>query len=134
MQFQTDQSFAAKVADFIEQVDYRIAVTDEDRDVIYRLRYDAYLREGAIAPNRQKRFRDKFDDLANVWIFGLYLNNRLASSLSIHIASNLHRQSPAMDIFPDVLTPHINAGSTVSDPTRFVADPDMARENPYLPY
>lgn len=134
MELRTEQSFASRVADFISSVDYRVAVTDDERDAIYRLRYDAYLREGAIAANRQRLFRDRFDDLPNVWIFGLYLGNRLASSLRIHIASNLHRQSPAMEIFPDILTPRLNAGQTVSDPTRFVADADLAREYPFLPY
>lgn len=134
MELRSEQSFASRVAEFIEHVDYRVAVTDEDRDAVYRLRYDAYLREGAIGVNRQKRFRDRFDELPNVWIFGLYLNNRLASSLRIHIASSEHRESPAMDIFPDILTPHLNAGQTISDPTRFVADADLARAFPFLPY
>ena len=35
-------------SDLLEHVDYRLAETPEEKDEIYRLRYRAYLREGAI--------------------------------------------------------------------------------------
>src|SRR6478672_6671815 len=37
--------------DPLEHVDYRLATTPEDKEKIYRLRYRAYLREGAILPS-----------------------------------------------------------------------------------
>ncbi|MGL5736885.1 MAG: N-acyl amino acid synthase FeeM domain-containing protein, partial [Beijerinckiaceae bacterium] len=134
MNFHAKPSFSAKVLEFIDQVTYRPAYTADDKEAIFRLRYNCYLREGAIAPNSQKILRDGFDDLPNVWIFGLYVQNELASTMRIHVASNLHRQSPAMDVFSDILTPYLNSGRTVSDPTRFAADPVLSREFPYLSY
>ena len=35
-------------SDLLEHVDYRLAQTPEEKEEIYRLRYRAYLREGAI--------------------------------------------------------------------------------------
>ena len=41
--------------DPLHQVDYRLAQTPEQKDEIYRLRYRAYLREGAIQPSADGR-------------------------------------------------------------------------------
>ena len=38
----------------LERIEYRLAETAEDRDAIYRLRYRAYLKEGAVSPNPQR--------------------------------------------------------------------------------
>ena len=44
-------------ADPLEHVDYRLVETPEEKDEIYRLRYRAYLREGAILPSESQRVR-----------------------------------------------------------------------------
>ena len=44
-------------ADPLEHIDYRRADTPEEKDSIYRLRYRAYLREGAILPSEAERHR-----------------------------------------------------------------------------
>ena len=49
-------------ADPLDIVDYRLAKTPEEKDEIYRLRYRAYLREGAILPSRSERVTDRYDD------------------------------------------------------------------------
>jgi hypothetical protein len=59
---ETPQTFCERVSRLLEKVDYRLALDDDDRDEIYRLRYDAYLHEGAIGPSFSRRFQDKFDD------------------------------------------------------------------------
>ena len=40
--------------DPLEHVDYRLAELPEEKDEIYRLRYRAYLREGAILPSESR--------------------------------------------------------------------------------
>ena len=49
----------------LEHVDYRLAETPAEKDEIYRLRYRAYLREGAILPSESGRVTDRYDDLPN---------------------------------------------------------------------
>ncbi len=118
----------------VEQVEYRRADTDREREAIYRLRYDAYLREGAIQPNFGRRLADRYDDLDNAWLIGLYLNGRLASSMRIHVANRDYPGMVAADVFGDVVLPELEAGKTIVDPTRFVADAEMTRLYPELAY
>lgn len=120
--------------DILDNVDYRLAETPEDREEIYRLRYRAYLREGAILPNTDQRVTDRFDNLPNSWIFGVYFDGVLASSVRISVASPEHPVSPSMDVFPDLLKPELDEGKVLVDPTRFVADPGRERRFPELPY
>lgn len=127
-------SFVARVAELLQRTEYRRADTDEDRDAIYRLRYEAYLREGAIKPNFSRRFSDRYDDLDNAWVVGTFIDGQLASSMRLHVATRDFPDLVAADVFPDEVRPEIEAGKTVIDPTRFVVDPTMAQAFPELPY
>ena len=40
--------------------------------------YGKWLNEGAIEPNRDRKVTDRFDDLPNSWIFGVYFDGVLA--------------------------------------------------------
>jgi hypothetical protein len=126
--------FTARLCDFVQRLDCRRAQTVEERLAIYQLRYRAYLRENAIQPHPAEMFKDNFDDMPNVWIFGCYLDGRLAGSIRVHLGSPAHPATPASSVFGDVLNPEIQAGRFIIDPTRFVADPDIARDHPLLPY
>ena len=127
-------SLVDRVERLLQRVDYRRAETAEDRAAIFRLRYDAYLREGAIAPNFTDEFSDPVDDRENVWIFGVYIDGRLASSIRLSIATPGCADIPALDVFSDILLGDIRAGKCVVDPTRFVADRESSRKYPELPY
>jgi hypothetical protein len=120
--------------ELLDQVDYRLAETEAERDAIYRLRYRAYLNEGAIEPNRDRKVTDRFDDLPNSWIFGVYIDGVLASSIRISIASPEWPDTPSMSVFPDTLGSELAKGRIMVDPTRFVADPERASRFVELPY
>jgi hypothetical protein len=120
--------------DPLEHVDYRLAETPEDKDRIYRLRYRAYLREGAILPSESERITDRYDDLPNNWTFGIYVHGELYSSIRISVLTSEWRGSPSSEMFADILHPQLDKGLTIIDPTRFVADPDKAKTFPELPY
>lgn len=123
-----------RVERLLQRVDYRRADTDEQRAAIFKLRYDAYLREGAIGPNLSEQFSDPLDDRDNVWIYGVYIDDQLASSIRLSITIPGDTYVPAVDVFGDVLLPEIMAGKRVVDPTRFVADKECSRAFPELPY
>src|SRR3954454_19186336 len=125
---------AEQKSDALENVDYRLALTAEDKDNIYRLRYRAYLREGAILPSASERVTDRYDDAPNVWIFGIYLHGELYSSIRVSVLNSEWRASPSSDMFADILHPELDRGLTMIDPTRFVADPEKAKRFPELPY
>src|SRR2546421_7896871 len=120
--------------DPLEHVDYRLAATPEEKDKIYRLRYRAYLREGAIVPSASERVTDRYDDAPNTWTFGIYLHGELYSSIRVSVLNSEWRGSPSADMFADIVHPELDRGLTIIDPTRFVADPEKARRFPELPY
>ena len=128
------RSFSGRLSNLLERVDYRLIESDEDRETIFRLRYNAYLREGAIAPLLTKKLHDHYDDAENSWIFGLYIDERLVSSLRICVSSPVHPMTPAVEAFPDMLGPKVERGKIIVDPNRFVADYEGTRRFPELPY
>lgn len=130
----TTTSFTERVTRLLDRVDYRRVESVEDREAIYRLRYEAYLREGTIQPNFTKRFSDNYDEMENAWTFGIYIDNRLASSFRLHVSTPEAPDIPAAHVFPDILNPLIEGKKILVDPTRFVADPLSARKFPELPY
>lgn len=126
--------FVDRVSRLLARADYRVAEDDGTREAIYRLRYDAYLREGAIGPDPSHRFTDPEDERPNAWIFGIYIDGELASSVRLHVAIDGRGDLPASHVFPDFLTGELDAGKTIVDPTRFVADAAATRLYPELPY
>lgn len=130
----TQPSFSERVAQLLDKIDCRLIESEEERDEIYRLRYEAYLREGAITPNLTKTFSDQYDETDNVWLFGLYIDGDLASSIRIHVASRENPAFPGRKVFSDILEPELQAGKVLIDPTRFVTDKHYSKACPGLPY
>lgn len=128
------RSFSNRLSDYLQDADYRIAATNLDRGQIFGLRYKCYVREEAILPNAQKRFKDDYDDMDNCWIFGVHVENKLVSSIRFHTISPSKSYGPAMDVFPDIVRPMIARGMTIIDPTRLVVDPIASKLHPELPF
>jgi hypothetical protein len=118
----------------LDQVVYRLAETEAEKDAIYRLRYRAYLHEGGIEPRADQRLTDRFDELPNSWIFGVYFDGELTSSIRVSVATPDNHDTPAVDAFPDLLEPEVARGKVIVDPNRFVADPVRRAKYPELPY
>jgi N-acyl amino acid synthase FeeM len=121
-------------SDLLDQVDYRLAQTPQEKEEIYNLRYRAYLREGAIRPSDDERVIDQYDEAPNAWTFGVYFQGVLHSSIRVSVLTSEWRMSPSVELFGDVLHPELDKGQVFIDSTRFVADPEMARNLPELPY
>src|SRR5438445_2790549 len=124
----------ARNVDLLDNVDYRLVETPEEREEIYRLRYRAYLREGAIRPSDDERVTDQYDEAPNAWTFGVYFQDVLHSSIRVSVLTSEWRMSPSVELFGDVLHPELDKGQVFIDSTRFVADPEKARIFPELPY
>jgi hypothetical protein len=118
----------------LDRVDYRLAETPAEKEEIYRLRYRAYLREGAILPSESQQVSDIYDDAPNAWIFGIHIGSELCSSIRVSVATPEWRMSPSVELFGDILHPELDKGRVFIDPTRFVADPEKAKRFPELPY
>ena len=106
--------------DYSPEVSYHVAETERDRREIYRFRYEAYRREKVIEPRPSGMFTDYYDTLPNCWTFGIRWQEELVASIRLHVISPRERKGPALDVFPDIIGPMVDAGYTVIDPTRFV--------------
>ncbi len=126
------QTFSERLLDLLEMADYHRADTEEEHEAIFRLRYDAYLGEGAIRPNFERRFTDAYDELGNTWVFGVYLENRLVSSIRISVATGEFPDMPALSAFPKEVEPELAAGKIIIDPTRHAVDREAMRRYPQL--
>ncbi|MBM6583502.1 hypothetical protein ILT44_25195 [Microvirga sp. BT689] len=130
----TKPTLDQRMRQFLARLEYRRTGTAAEREAVYRLRYRAYLREGAISPNTTAQLWDRFDDAPNARLFGIHVDGLLVGSIRIHAVDAENRASPALDAFPDHLERELDAGRTIVDPNRFVADPDVSRAFPELPY
>ena len=131
----TAKSFSERLAELTARIEFRRADAEEDREAIFRLRYRAYLREGAIGPNSAERFADRDDEADNAFVLGLYIDGELATSLRLHVASKKATPDcPSLHVFPDILQPLLDAGNVLIDATRFVADERLSRLHRGLPY
>jgi len=131
---ETSAGFCDRVAQLLDRIDYRLADSGEAREAIFRLRYQAYVREGAISPNFSKTFSDPYDESQNAWLFGVYLDGELAGSMRLHVGSREYPDFPSLHVFPDLLQPEIDGGKVILDSTRFVTDAALSRVHRGLPY
>jgi hypothetical protein len=127
-------SSVVRGAGLFDRVDYRLIESPEERDSIYLMRYRAYLHGGLISPSESLRVSDGYDDAPNAWIFGIYIDGELCSSLRVHVLTSEWRMSYATELFGDVLHPRLDRGEVFIDPARFVADPEKSQRFQELPY
>lgn len=126
--------FATTLIDLLDRVQYRRVSVQDQFDPVYRLRYEAYRREEFIPVNSQQITRDDYDDAPNCYCFGVYIDDKLVSSIRLHIATADNPTSPSRRIWPDVLGKIIDEGGSYVDPSRFTADHDASLAYPALPY
>ncbi len=128
------RKFSERLAALSARIECRAANTEQEREAIFRLRYQAYLREDAISANPTERFTDADDNDDNAYLLGFYIDDELASSLRLHIGSKEHPAFPSLEVFPEVLQPRLDADRVLVDSTRFVADEKLSRLHRGLPY
>jgi hypothetical protein len=127
--------FADRVLRLLELVEHRCATTRAEKEAVYRLRYDAYIRQRLIEPRADGRLYDKaFDDAPNAWITTTFVDGEIASTFRIHVAADETGALPSLGVFSDVITPHLRMGLVVVDPTRLAARLEISRRFPETPY
>ena len=118
----------------LDRIEYRLIESPEERDLVYLMRYRAYLHGGLISPSDSERIIDRYDEAPNAWIFGIYLDGELCSSLRLHVLTPELRMSYTSELFGDVLHRRLDRGEVFVDPARLSADPEKAKLYPELPY
>uniref|UniRef100_A0A9E7ZZQ0 N-acyl amino acid synthase FeeM catalytic core domain-containing protein n=1 Tax=Bosea sp. NBC_00436 TaxID=2969620 RepID=A0A9E7ZZQ0_9HYPH len=129
-----------KLIDAVEQTlsktEYRIASTASLQNDVARLRYDAYLREGAVTPSRSKILVDRFDQQPNSTTFAIFISGSLAASIRIHVPTLGRYSSPALDAFPELVGLVFNPDvpRILIDPNRFVIEASASHAYSALPF
>ncbi len=127
--------FSDRILRFLERVEHRPAQTAAEKEAIYRLRYEAYLRENFIAPTAERRlYDDVYDETPNCWNIGTFIDGELASAMRIHVATREKDFLPSAVAFADVIAPRLRKGYVIVDPTRFATKLDFSRRFPEMPY
>jgi hypothetical protein len=127
-------SLLVRGAGLFDRIDYRLIETPAEKDTVYLMRYRAYRDGGLIPPSESRRVSDSHDDAPNAWIFGIYVDGELCSSLRLHVLTSDSRTSFSTEMFGDVLHPRLDRGEIFIDPARFAADPEKGQRFPELPY
>jgi hypothetical protein len=127
-------SFVDRITRILERVQYRRAENREDKAAIFRMRHEAYTRNGSIETRPSGMFHDAFDETPNAWLIGVFIDGELASSIRIHVSAALDQPLPATMWFSDVVSPHLQAGRCIIDASRHVNRWEFSREFPEMPY
>jgi hypothetical protein len=126
--------FVDRIMRTLERTEYRRAETQEDKAAIFRMRHEAYTRDGKVAVRPTGMFQDALDDSPNAWLIGLFIDGELASSIRLHVSASLDAPLPAMMVFSDVLAPRLKAGQCLIDMSRHVNRLEFTRQYPEMPY
>ena len=121
--------FADRVAKMLERVEHRPANSRGDREAAYRLRYEAYLRQHLLNERIDATLYDEvYDKSPNSLITMTYIDGELASTVRVHVISDETSESPALDVFPDVLEARLRERRLIIDPSRLAASADRPRD------
>ncbi len=127
-------SLASKVFSLLEKVEYRRCDKGEDLEDIYRLRYKAYRWNDMVPDDERHIISDDLDEAPNVYRFGIYVDQRLLSTMRIHHVTAQYPMSTSTKAFGDVVLPMLEKGKTFVCMSRFASDPEWTRVYPQLAY
>jgi hypothetical protein len=127
--------FSDRILRLLEQVEHRVAKTDEEREMAFRLRYEAYSRNGLIEPRADARLYDEcYDDADNSWTTMTYVGGELAGTTRVNLAFDENGLMPAYTVYPDVIGPKLKGRQTLVEFTRTAARLEFSKLYPELPY
>jgi hypothetical protein len=125
--------FKDKSLELLRQIEYVKVTKDDDLDEIFKMRYDAYRREGLISEDALRRSSDEYDFSLNAHNFAVYFDGELVSALRIHYANSQFRTCPTKSHFPGILEPYFDNGISFIDSSRFCTAQGIAGKIPQLP-
>ena len=117
------------IAALLPDTSYELARSEAEKDAVFRLRYAAYLREAAVAPNDDCKLRDRFDEQTNVFNVAVKLRGRLFGAMRICVWSQQFgsQTTPGLEVFREELAPYLHPDAVMIDPNRFVIDAEFTK-------
>lgn len=122
-----------RVMDMMDRVEYRRIIAADDLEDVGVLRRQAF--------NARQLYHDKFEgpvieslDFARGnYVFGLYIDGTLASSMRLSIVEPGCHPTSAMQACPETINPLLQQGMRFIELSRFAIDPEAVNEVPLLP-
>src|ERR1700742_3626244 len=114
--------FSDRILQLLEQVEHRVARTSEDREMAFRLRYEAYIRNGLIDPQANARLYDQcYDDADHSWITMTFIDGELVGTTLVNLALDEEGVMPAYSVYPDIIGPKLKLRQKLIEFTRTAA-------------
>lgn len=127
--------FSERLLRFLERVEHRVARSAEEREAVYRLRYQAYVRNGLMTERADGQLRDpKYDDASNAWVTMTLVDGELAGTTRINVAYGDYSGLPAVQVYPQVMATRLIDQPVVVEFTRLAARLELSSSYPELAY
>jgi len=127
--------FSDRILRFLERVKHRVVRTPAEREAVFRLRYEAYIRNGLIEPRADGRLHDqRYDEAPDARITMTFIDGELAGTTRVNLAADESAALPSLAVYPDVIAPRLRAGNVIAEFTRTAARLDFSKGYPELPY
>jgi hypothetical protein len=128
-------SFSDRVQRLLKRVEHRVAAAPDEREAAFRLRFDAYQKNGLFQRNDGDRLYDpRYDDAPNAWITTTFIDGELAGTVRVNIGAGENAILPGLQVFADVLIPKLSAGEVIAEFTRLAARLSLSNIYPELAY
>lgn len=114
-------------------IDYRRITTPEDFEDVGALRRKAFNARDVYESKFESAVIEPLDLDPETYLFGLYHEGDLVSSMRLNMLSEGLPPTPAMELFETTLAPLLAQGMVFVDPSRFAIDAEASRMLPALP-
>jgi hypothetical protein len=127
--------FSERLLRFLERVEHRVARSADQRETVFRLRYQAYLRNGLMTERPDGQLYDpKYDDGPNAWVTMTLIDGELAGTTRINVAHGDYSGLPAVHAYPEVMAARLVDRPMVVEFTRLAARLELSSVYPELAY
>ena len=131
---QSKRAFAGSIFSLLDRVEYRRIVEPDDFVEIARLREQAYNSRTFIEADKFGPLVDDYDRMDDCYVIGVYVDEKLVSTVRIHVVSEDHLHGPVASYFPHRARELVADGKRYIDPSRFAADGQASWDYPLLPF
>lgn len=112
------ENLVSKRLDKFGGLDHFLVRSPQQKEAIFKLRYDAYHGEGLIQGSGEASLSDWQDDESSSSIYGVTLHGRLVSTIRLSLISREQRNCVTYALFKDHLDPILDRGERLIDGSR----------------
>jgi len=123
-----------QLSHFSERIVSRRAGSYAERDAIFKLRYQSYLRAKLIPPNAFGRYLEPSDHAEGSCLIGLHADHILVAALRLQVGGAAAADFARPELFPDVLRPLLRSNKTLVHMSCVATNAELACSYVWLPY